>query len=275
MSDSSVFKDTAKELPLKEAYQDLIHPTAEAVGKTLSLPFRAVNVLLSPVAKWVMQGEAKLSEISRLVAEEVKNIPPDKLVEPELYVAIPAMQAFSYSMDCEELKSMYAKLLARAIQVDEKSKVHPSYVEIIKQMSLLDARSLQFIQKGGHTAIALCSISWQEKSYPIWNGFKFFKFKRRGPFLYEHLVAAQEDGISDCDLTVSFENLNRLGLIRISDDLAVDREYYRCFETCNMFEMYKASKLMHPDSDKYEVALTASAALVTPLGKAFSAICLV
>lgn len=39
MSDSSVFKDTAKELPLKEAYQDLIHPTAEAVGKTLSLPF--------------------------------------------------------------------------------------------------------------------------------------------------------------------------------------------------------------------------------------------
>lgn len=262
------------ELPLKDAYQDLIHPAAVEAGKTIALPFRVVNLLLAPLTKWVEHGEAKLDEISRLVSEEVKDIPEEKLTEPEPYVAVPAMQAITYSMDCDELKDMYAKLLAKAINADEKGKVHPAYVEIIKQMSPLDAKALAFIQRNGRTAIAMCNIRWQDKSGVSWEGFKHFRLFRNGGFLYHHLVNASENGFSENDITVSFENLARLGLIEIYDDMQVERESYRDFEDSQLVMAYIEAMKSRPDSDAKEVALLPAAAEITALGKSFSAICL-
>ena len=118
MPDSSDLKAVLTELPLKDAYNDLIHPAASAVGQTLSLPFRAVNVLLAPLTKWVLQGEEKLNAVSQLVAEKVADVPREKLVPPEPYVAVPAMQAISYSLDNSELRDLYANLLAKAINTD-------------------------------------------------------------------------------------------------------------------------------------------------------------
>lgn len=271
MADNTTSKG---ELPLKEAYQDIVHPAAAEVGKTLALPFRAVNVLLTPIAKWVMQGEAKLDEISRLVSEEVKNVPEEKLTDPEPYVAVPAMQAFTYSMDCDELKRMYAKLLANAINKDVKDKVHPSYVEIIKQMSPLDAKSLEFIQENGRSAVALCNIRWQNKDSESWTGFKLVRLERPGNFLYKHLVRASEDGYSERDITVSFENLDRLGLIWIHDDMVVNRELYKDFEESDLVLSFIELMKVHPDADKKEVALQPASAEITTLGRAFSAICI-
>lgn len=259
---------------MKDAYQDVVHPTAVEVGKTLALPFRAVNVLLTPIAKWVMQGEAKLDEISRLVSEEVKDVPEEKLTDPEPYVAVPAMQAITYSMDCDELKNMYAKLLAKAINVDEKDKVHPAYVEIIKQMSPLDAMSLKFIQENGRTTVPMCNIRWQKKSGESWTGFRLFRLERHGGYLYRHLLMASEDGYSEKDITVSFENLARLGLIMIHDDMQIDREHYKDFEDSRIVIACIEAMKNRPDSDENEVALLPGAAEITALGKAFSAICL-
>lgn len=262
------------ENPLKEIYQDVAHPAASEIGKTLALPFRAVNVLLTPVAKWVMQGEAKLDEISHLVAEEVKHIPEEKLVSPEPYVAVPAMQAITYSLDCDELKRMYAKLLAKAMNADEKDHVHPAYVEIIKQMSPLDAVSLKFIQQGGRSAIAMCNIRWQKKSREAWTGFKLIRLEQYGSFLYRHLVKAFEEGYSEKDITVSFENLDRLGLIVIHDDMQLERDNYKDFESHPFVLSCIASSKDFPSPDKNEVALLPAAAQITMLGETFSAICL-
>lgn len=262
------------ELPLKEAYQDLIHPAAVEAGKTIALPFRVVNLLLAPLTKWVEHGEAKLDEISRLVSEEVKDIPEEKLTEPEPYVAVPAMQAITYSMDCDELKQMYAKLLAKSINVDEKNKVHPAYVEIIKQMSPLDAITLAFIQEDGRSEIALCNIRWQKKSREVWDGFKLFRSHERGLSLYSHLSLAFEEGYFVEDITVSLENLARLGLIEIHDDMQLDREYYMDFENSSAVMTFLEAKKNLPDSDENEVALLPAFAEITALGNAFSAICL-
>ncbi|MDY3905210.1 MAG: DUF4393 domain-containing protein [Lawsonibacter sp.] len=274
MSDSSVLKDIASELPLKEAYQDLVHPTASAIGQTVSLPFRAVNILLTPISKWVLQGEANLNEMTKLVSEKVKDIPTEKLVEPEAYVAVPAMQAFSYSMNSDELKNLYANLLASAINSDTKPQVHPAYVEIIRQMSPLDARALEYFSQNGRTAIPLCNIRWQRKSSPCWTGFQKLRLEMNGSPVYFHLVNASEDGVEPSDISLSFENLDRLGLIQIVDDYTVNRDFYNGFEEHPIFEFYEQLYANHPESDKFELALLPAAARITSLGKAFCEICL-
>lgn len=270
----SIVKEITGELPIKEAYQDLLHPAASAAGQTLALPFRAVNVLLTPISKWVIQGEAKLNEISQAVSEKVKDVPPEKLVEPEPYVAVPAMQAFSYSMDSDDLKELYANLLANAINADKKSQVHPAYVEIIKQMSPLDARALEYFTQKGRTAIPLCNIRWQRKSGPSWKGFEHFRHSTSGSFIYRHLSNAEEDGFTNSDITVSFENLHRLGLIEISDEYVVDREAYKPFDNHPLFEFYNFLFSDRHDAAEKEVALLTSSAQITALGTGFCSICL-
>lgn len=272
MGEPSILGEISDQLPIKEAYNDLVHPTAAVVGQMLSYPFRAVNLLLSPFQKWLIQGEARMEEMSRLVSEELKGVPQEKLTEPDPYVAVPAMQAFSYSMDCDELKKMYAKLLAKAIHVDEKGKVHPSYVEIIKQMSPLDAHALEFIAK--KKSVALCDIRWQEKSSAIWADLPTFRTPTHGRLLFQHLVNASEDNASDNDITVSFESLNRLGLIQIADGFNIEQEKYKYFEECTPVLICKEYMKSDPAADKNEIALLPSAAMMTNFGRAFAKVCL-
>ena len=50
---------------------------------------------------------------------------PEKIVEPEPYVAVPAIQAISYAMNSDELRNLYANLLAKSMIKDTKDTVHP------------------------------------------------------------------------------------------------------------------------------------------------------
>lgn len=83
-------------------------------------------------------------------------------MEPEAYVAVPAIQAISYSMNSEELRNLYANLLAKAMNSDTKDMVHPSFVEIIKQMSPIDALVLNEITQSNYFPLVNLSIKQYE-----------------------------------------------------------------------------------------------------------------
>ena len=61
------------------------------------------------------------------------------------YVAVPTIQAISYSMDSEKLRDLYANLLSKAMNSDTKDFVHPAYIETIKQLSPDDASYFKYI----------------------------------------------------------------------------------------------------------------------------------
>ena len=95
-----------------------------------------------------------------------------------------------------------------------------------------------------------------------------------GSFLYQHLVNASEEGVDDESITVSFENLNRLGLVEILDDYQVDRSQYIYFEKCETVDKFKSKTSTWKNADTHEVALIPAAARITMLGTAFSRVCL-
>ena len=70
-------------------------------------------------------------------------MPEEKLVEPEPYVAIPAMQQLSYCVNNEELRELYANLLVSSMNADKKWQVHPAFVDIIKQLTPDEAKLLK------------------------------------------------------------------------------------------------------------------------------------
>lgn len=135
--------ETLKTVP--ELYHDALQPSAQETGKILARIPRAINAAFSGLDKWILNREYSVDETKKLLAEKLNNVNPDKIVEPEPYVAIPAIQAISYAMNSDELRNLYANLLAKSMISDTKDTVHPSFVEIIKQMSPIDARVFQLI----------------------------------------------------------------------------------------------------------------------------------
>lgn len=130
-----------------ELYEDAFQPSVQETGKLLSRIPRAINAAFSGLDKWILNKEYSIDETKKLLAQKLEKIDPDKIVEPEPYVAIPTIQSISYAMNSDELRNLYANLLAKSMISDTKDSVHPSFVEIIKQMSPMDARIFNMISK--------------------------------------------------------------------------------------------------------------------------------
>lgn len=201
--------DTLKTAPT--LYEDALQQTAQESGKTLALIPRAINAALVPLRQWIAEREYKLAETEKLLAQKLEHVGEDKIVTPEGYVAVPAIQAISYSMNSEELRNLYANLLAKAMNSDTKDMVHPSFVEIIKQMSPIDAKIFKIILESAVTPII--SIVVEHKND---GGFHFFS---------EYCSWIELFSLNQCQ--VSFNNLSRLGLIEIpQNDYYIDEKMY-------------------------------------------------
>ena len=76
---------------------------------------------------------------------KLEKVSPELIEAPEPYIAVPAVQYISYCMNNEELRNMYANLLANSMNKVVKDGVHPGFVEIIKQLSPDEAKFLKYM----------------------------------------------------------------------------------------------------------------------------------
>ena len=103
---------------LNEAYHDLVHPSAQPLGDIISFLPRTLRVWLSGWEKWIINGEESIRLTAEALKGKVQDIPEDKLVEPEPYVAIPAIQQIAYCQNSEELRDLYSNLLAASMNAE-------------------------------------------------------------------------------------------------------------------------------------------------------------
>jgi hypothetical protein len=192
-----------------DLYDDALKTSAQETGKTLSRIPRLINAVLAPLDIWILNKEYNVDETKKLLAKKLENVEPEKIVPPEPYVAVPALQAISYSMNSEELRNMYANLIANSMNIDEKEKVHPAFVELIKQLSPFEARVL--------------------KSFSDRNAFSFpiLKIRRSidendsSGIDYKLHIVEPSFGVSiDTldDFVIAIENLIRLNIISVKYD---------------------------------------------------------
>lgn len=181
-----------------ELYQDAFQPAAQEAGKAVGRLPRAINAAFAGLDKWILNREYSVKETQKLLELKLEHIEPEKIVEPEPYVAVPAIQAISYTMNNEELRNLYANLLAKAMIDDTKESVHPSFVEIIKQMSPIDALVFKIIVESDIRPII--DLNRKMPSGGTQN-------------IQNHCTWINEFSIKQC--ATAIDNLLRLGLIEI------------------------------------------------------------
>lgn len=192
-------------------YEDALKPTATESGKLLSLIPKTINAALAPLRKWIAEKEYNIAETEALLAKKLERVSAENIVTPEAYVAVPAIQAISYSMDSKVLKNLYANLLAKSMNSSTKNWVHPSFVEIIKQLSPNDVHVLEKIYSDDSFQIINVFVSKYDAESP-----HLFKSPTQR-YGYEGLTSITS--ISPQMVKISIDNLSRLRLIEDRFDL--------------------------------------------------------
>ena len=126
-----------------EVYKDLGRPVIKPIGEILGFLPRTLKLTLSGWEKWLINGEESLKLTAEAIKERLQAVPKEKLVEPEPYVAIPAIQQISFCQNSADLRDMYANLLVASMNADTKWDVHPAFVDIIKQLTPDEAKYLK------------------------------------------------------------------------------------------------------------------------------------
>lgn len=133
----------------KDIYDDGLKPAVKEISKSLQTVFGLVNTLLYPLEELRKNAEYKHKHFMDDIRERAKAIPEGKLVPPPLNISGPAFEGLRYTMDVKELRDMYIELVSCAMNSDTADDAHPSYVEIIKQLSSDEARILKAMPQFG------------------------------------------------------------------------------------------------------------------------------
>lgn len=118
---------------------ELVKPAAAEVGETLR---RCVRVALAPIRATVWGAEQLEEFIFSTVTEKLEGVDPNNISTPPLTVAGPVIEALRFAHEDEALRDMYATLLATSMDSSTVGKAHPSFVEVIRQMTPDEARLL-------------------------------------------------------------------------------------------------------------------------------------
>ncbi|MBO0586480.1 DUF4393 domain-containing protein [Sporosarcina sp. E16_8] len=206
------------------------------------------------------------------LVQEISAIPEENLIEPPLSIVGPALNSAQYYIEEEVLRKMFSKIISSSMDNRKSSRAHHAFVEIIKQLSPLDASNLKVFQHRNKLPIV---------NYGINIGFN-------GNVIFHPHVFIHNQDCNDSDaIASSLINLQRLGLINIEYSKGfLDEELYKDFDSHELLD--KISKMI--DSDEFSenaellrdvinlehvsTRIEKGTVEVTPLGKDFIFTCL-
>ena len=243
-----------------KAYDDGLKEPIKETSSLVAIIPRSVRAALAPVEQWILYKDYSVEVTKKLLDEKLSETEPDKIVPPDPYVAVPALNAIAYCYNSDELRNLYANLRARSMVSTEKENVHPAFVEIIKQMSPLDAKIIKTIYETPFDRNPLLHIKWANQEKNIYN------------ILQKNVSWIEEYEYETTSMSI--ENLLRQKLIEIpSGEKYSDDSVYDIILNSSKFKTLLDGFKM-PEDHPGEFEFTKTLILPTAFGKAFYNVCI-
>lgn len=251
MSDKQVF--------LSAVYNDMAHPMVAEVGSVVG---RSAKALLAPIRGLLWGWEHIEAYVEDQVTKRLENVQEEKRKVPEPEIAVPLLQNLSYTAHNETLRELYMALLANSMNIDKEKVVHPSYVDIIKRMSTLDALLFERLcLDKGYIRVINPHIS-------ICNTSKFYF-----DALPDWYLGWTIEGFDEFDISASLVRLSKFGLIELMYDRTISNADYNDLNRTpflqSVLEDYQKSNV----GQELEISATNSALHVNEYGRLFMNAC--
>ena len=254
-------------LELPQLVNDIASPIAKSVGQTLS---HFWDGLTSGIELWYGKKMIEMNrnlELYKLELEKnMSNIPEENLQEPKMNIFGPAIDASKFYFEEKEYREMFAKLISSSCDKSFNNKIHPYFVEAIKQMKPLDAKLLKYFKD---------HISDDPAVFPIVNVIlektdNSFTFISRQVFLTDLTMPLNF-------YSASLNNLVRLGLVEISYAETInDVNAYKIYNDSKTIQTIRSNTLKKKEDDKGKntVEFQKGIIFITQLGLDFISICI-
>ncbi|WP_315274116.1 DUF4393 domain-containing protein [Haemophilus paraphrohaemolyticus] len=112
--------------------------------------------------KYKIKQAANLEKYANEVKSGIEKIPEENIQEPKMSVVGPALEASKFYIEEDEIRGMFAKLIASSMDKTQSINIHPSFVEIIKVLSPLDAQNLYSLYHGRDETISKIRVTNKE-----------------------------------------------------------------------------------------------------------------
>ncbi len=180
---------------------------ADLYGNRLAAKQAILNRLWAPIAWAFGASEYLKNDFGWELSEKLIDVPEENLLAPKPTVAVPLIQALAYSHEEADLKEMYLNLLAAASTSDRAESVHPSFVEVVKQLSAEECGVLNAILARGRIPVVRIK--------------QVLENRRRFRLLVRHVLpiySAAGDPVHQPRLSSWLGNWERLGLLECTFD---------------------------------------------------------
>lgn len=160
--------------------------------------------------------EANVEKLKNDILSEVVQIPPENIQNPSLKILGPALEASKYYIEEEELRNMFSKIISSSFDNRKNGIIHSSFVEVIKQLDILDAQILQFLNKNNYSKFAASPAM------------KMFLRDEQGTKTPYPLIFLAKELFDWQRNAAAIINLERLGIISIKNNqwLTDETQYY-------------------------------------------------
>ena len=172
-----------------------------------------------------LQHTIKLEKLKKDLEQKIQVIPNENLQEPKLSVVGPALESAKFYMDENEIREMFANLITASMNKFQVNNIHPSFVEMIKMLSPLDAKNLYFLSSLQDETISKIRVEYENGSYND---------------IYNHIYLGNPECQDNQLMEPSIDNLIRLKLIDVSyDKYKNNDELYEKHRTNPLYLSYK------------------------------------
>lgn len=205
--------------------------------------------------------EEALADVRKSVNSYLQTIPSQNLVPASPRIVIPTLQNASITEE-PEIRKMYANLLSKSMVDVLKDGIHPSFVEIIKQLSCDEAKVVQYMF--GHPVIPTITVRYENEKGEGYNVLN--KFSNIGE-------------LSGCEYPYEcskyFDNLTRLGLMQDAASLSslTHKELYEPLKTHKYIQPY-VTQADKQTNGYNKLKFNESYISLTDFGKSFCMACL-
>ncbi len=241
---------------LREVYGDLAKPGTKQVGKALGTVFEFGNTLLLPLAFANVRSRVLRENLERYRVK-MQYTPEEDVCEVTAELGVPIEEKLSYVTN-EQLREMYIVLLAKASHFQTVNVAHPSFVNIINNISPDEAILMKSLRTTPQTPFVQVRLQKKDKNEYI---------------VVDPLVAALSclKNLSfPNNIAAYFSNLEGLGVLYTSTDtFLVGDNIYGPLEALAKLR-YSAISNEHPD---YELVFPQRIINITPFGRLFLEAC--
>lgn len=224
------------------------------------------------VAKNRAQHDVNLQHFTEKIVNNLSDIPVDERIEPRLNVLGPTLENAKYYIEDIELREMFANLISSTLDGRHVLTVHPSFVEIIKQLSPLDAQNIALFKHAHFYPVAKFSLITPSSV---------------GGNIFNHVFLSNDNCNNLQLISSSLTNLERLGLISIDYNQKINGDhFYDKFEKHpeyqKMLGMFNSAEYQNfsehligiiPDAQQMRPKITRGIVSTTQFGKDFIKSC--